>query len=288
MARLKAGFTIVELLIVIVVIAILAALVIVSYNGVRDNAVVSSLKSDLNQASKQMGLAALDNQNRFPTTIPSSFKPSKGNVLQLTTVTDSAKSWCMNAYGPNNIVVSLDSNSTFREYPCPGATIGSAVGGSVPLAPRSTNLITDLSAWRTSGNMSYDPTTKEMRCTYGAAGSATSPLMRVDGPNGGTFKYEAYATVASTTRPNSGTYVGSSYLAADGITAAYNTAPSPGPYSGNGYAPTLSSLSSWQPLTFTMTMGPSIIYATMTMYCDNGATQYTSDTRYRNPSFTVQ
>lgn len=45
-----AGFTIVELLIVIVVIAILAAIVTVAYNGVTTQAVESSMKSDLQNA----------------------------------------------------------------------------------------------------------------------------------------------------------------------------------------------------------------------------------------------
>lgn len=43
----KQGFTIVELLIVIVVIAILAAITIVSYNGITNSANDSSVKSDL-------------------------------------------------------------------------------------------------------------------------------------------------------------------------------------------------------------------------------------------------
>lgn len=289
MARHIQGFTIVELLIVILVIAILAALVIISYNGIRDNAIVGSLKSDLNQASKQMGLAATDNQNQFPSSLPSTIKPSKGNVLQLTRVADSTKSWCINAYGPNNTIVSLDSNSTVREYPCPGATIGSAVGGSVPTAPRSTNLVSDFSTWTTSGTITYNSSTKEMVCSNGASGSATSPLMRVDKPSTGTFRYEAYASVASATRAYSGSYAGSSYYASDGTTAAYNSAPDPGPYAGNGNAPTLAApLSSWQPVTFPMTLGPNIIYARISINCDGGTSAYTSDTRYRNPTFTVQ
>jgi len=46
------GFTIVELLIVVVVIAILAAITIVAYNGVRSRAVESTLKIDAENASK--------------------------------------------------------------------------------------------------------------------------------------------------------------------------------------------------------------------------------------------
>lgn len=46
------GFTIVELLIVIVVIAILAAIVIVAYNGVQANAQQSKMRSDLLEVQK--------------------------------------------------------------------------------------------------------------------------------------------------------------------------------------------------------------------------------------------
>lgn len=54
------GFTIVELLIVIVVIAILAALALVSYNGMQKRAIDSRIKSDLSQLTKAMSAARIN------------------------------------------------------------------------------------------------------------------------------------------------------------------------------------------------------------------------------------
>ncbi|NTW61308.1 prepilin-type N-terminal cleavage/methylation domain-containing protein [Candidatus Saccharibacteria bacterium] len=51
-----AGFTIIELLVVIVVIGIMAIIVIVSYSGIQNRATISSLKSDLSSASKLLSM----------------------------------------------------------------------------------------------------------------------------------------------------------------------------------------------------------------------------------------
>ena len=52
MKKNTSGFTIIELLIVIAVIGILAAISIVAYSGLRDKAVVSKIKADLSQIQK--------------------------------------------------------------------------------------------------------------------------------------------------------------------------------------------------------------------------------------------
>lgn len=57
----QTGFTIVELLIVIVVIGILAAIVIVAYSGVQDKARYSAMQSDLNSLNKAIQLYYVDN-----------------------------------------------------------------------------------------------------------------------------------------------------------------------------------------------------------------------------------
>lgn len=60
LARKQKGFTIVELLIVIVVIGILAAITIVAYNGVQERARVSSANSDLTLLNKAIQAARIN------------------------------------------------------------------------------------------------------------------------------------------------------------------------------------------------------------------------------------
>ncbi len=64
----KLGFTIVELLVVIVVIGILAAITIVSYTGISQRATVASLQSDLSNASTQLKMDQVVN-GAFPGTL---------------------------------------------------------------------------------------------------------------------------------------------------------------------------------------------------------------------------
>ena len=63
------GFTIVELLIVIVVIAILAAITIVAYTGIRERAISSSIQSSALQAGKQIAAFGATNADIYPDTL---------------------------------------------------------------------------------------------------------------------------------------------------------------------------------------------------------------------------
>jgi prepilin-type N-terminal cleavage/methylation domain-containing protein len=78
--RKRAGFTIVELLIVVVVIAILAAITIVAYSGIRDRAVASQLQSALEQANKKVLLYAVQNAEQYPSTLADAGVTPTGSV----------------------------------------------------------------------------------------------------------------------------------------------------------------------------------------------------------------
>lgn len=60
MKKTTSGFTIVELLIVIVVIGILAAITIVAYNGIQARAQNASVQNDLSAMAKKIELEAAD------------------------------------------------------------------------------------------------------------------------------------------------------------------------------------------------------------------------------------
>ncbi len=112
---LSKGFTIVELLVVIVVIGILAAITIVSYTGISSKANTASIQSDLNNAKKQLNLYFVDN-GAYPASLDGSncpvspvdirycLKPSSGTTLVYSNLG--------NATSPQGFGLTATKNST--------------------------------------------------------------------------------------------------------------------------------------------------------------------------------
>ncbi len=78
----KSGFTIVELLIVVVVIAILAAITIVAYNGITARSKVASIMSDLENGYKKLATykATVSTNDSYPTSIDCSATPAANST----------------------------------------------------------------------------------------------------------------------------------------------------------------------------------------------------------------
>lgn len=99
MHKTKSGFTIVELLIVIVIIAILAAITIVAYNGIQNRANDTTVQSDLKANAKTLLMYKVDNDT-WPTPVQARdyttrLKFSKGSYM----TTNNAALYCRSVDG---------------------------------------------------------------------------------------------------------------------------------------------------------------------------------------------
>lgn len=122
------GFTIVELLIVVVVIAILAAITIVSYNGITNQTHDAAVKSDLNTLKKKVEIYIAESNQRpnsleFPGAV-TSFKASKQSYAVRPTTDHNliycsgtgATSYALIGYSKSGKKFIVTSNSGVTEY----------------------------------------------------------------------------------------------------------------------------------------------------------------------------
>ena len=109
------GFTIVELLIVVVVIAILAAITIVAYNGIASQAKESALKSDLEAAGKQLQIAKVTDGS-YPADT-SGLKKSDSTTFG--TYTHTTGDFCLDAAVAGSGAVFHVSSGGVKEGECP-------------------------------------------------------------------------------------------------------------------------------------------------------------------------
>jgi len=93
------AFTIVELLIVIVVIGILAAITIVSFNGVQNRARVATTQSDLENAAKQLEVYKLtvSSANSYPVDLSTAGLKASTNTTYVYSNNSAANTYCLTA-----------------------------------------------------------------------------------------------------------------------------------------------------------------------------------------------
>lgn len=118
-AQKQKGFTIVELLIVIIVIAILAAITIVSYNGIQERSRASLLASDISSAVKYLELAKVDDPSGgYPDPSSTILTGSAGTTFSY--LLPSADIYCVDAtnngrtYGRVKGSVTLEGSCAFN------------------------------------------------------------------------------------------------------------------------------------------------------------------------------
>ncbi len=144
----SSGFTIVELLIVVVVIAILAAITIVAYNGITQRTRASVAQNALNSTQKKLAIYALDNNEVYPTSLAALGLTNGGGVTYQfnSNNTTSPAGYCITAtsdvtsyyFAKNFTYTNGGSNATLNvANPTPGVCPGHAQAGVAQL----TNLV---------------------------------------------------------------------------------------------------------------------------------------------------
>lgn len=166
--RPSAGFTIVELLIVIVVIAILAAISTVAYRGIRERARASEVSSALAQAKKKLELYRVDHST-YPTTgsLASAGITTNDGSFQYTS--DGA-TFCLTA---TSGTVSYSASNTTN--PTQGGCAGHGQGGVAAITNLAMNpsLETNSNGW-SRGDTSGSVSSLSRDTTQGYAGSASA------------------------------------------------------------------------------------------------------------------
>jgi prepilin-type N-terminal cleavage/methylation domain-containing protein len=134
--RQSVGFTIVELLIVIVVIGILAAITIVAYNGVQNRARASAASSAATQAVKKLESFAVDG-NGYPATLAAVGVLDSGTTSYQYTVDNSVipATYCVTV---TNGTTSYTVSST-NTRPTAGGCAGHGQGGVAAVTNMAVN-----------------------------------------------------------------------------------------------------------------------------------------------------
>ncbi|MFZ3009762.1 MAG: type II secretion system protein [Candidatus Microsaccharimonas sp.] len=177
------GFTIVELLIVIVVIGILAAITVVAYNGIQNRAKVAATQSAVSQVAKKVMAYAVDNSDQYPASLAAVGVADSGDTTYQYSVnnTSTPKTYC--------ITVTTGSTSYYSSNSVPVPTSGGCAGHGQGGVAAITNLIPNPNM--TSAGVYWT--------NYGTGGVGAESLGTTAPMFGTTFKRTTWSTAPTGT-----------------------------------------------------------------------------------------
>jgi prepilin-type N-terminal cleavage/methylation domain-containing protein len=147
------GFTIVELLIVIVVIGILAAITIVAYNGVQNRARAAAASSAAAQTTKKLETFAVDGAG-YPTNLAAIGVSDGNNTTYQYTVNNSVTpaTYCLTVTSGTSSYTTSSTNST----PTSGGCAGHGQGGVAAITNLAVNpsMEVNTTSWGANGTNS--------------------------------------------------------------------------------------------------------------------------------------
>ena len=181
-ATYSRGFTIVELLIVVVVIAILAAITIVAYNGIQNRAKNSAVQSTASQVSKKIALWQVDNPSQAPSSLAIAGVNTSGSSTNYQYTPSTGEAWCVTV--TDNAVSYFVSNTASN--PKPGGCPGHGQSGVSAITNLALRPIADMATWTRS---------------YGTSGAGTAAVV-ADGRFPGNVAYESTWTTSPTSSSN--------------------------------------------------------------------------------------
>lgn len=214
-AKKQSGFTIVELLIVVVVIAILAALTIVAFNGINERAKNSAAQSATSQAYKKILAYFVENAENYPTDLDAIGLQSGGGTSYQYSYNNSSnpRTFCVTVTAQS---ISYYQNNDSAPKPVAGACPGHGVNGLPPNLAANPSFETAAAAIPVRTNLTANPTFETNVTGWGAVNGGTGAAIAQSTTQAHTGTNSLRYTYGDGSTPDSGP--GGGITASSGVT----------------------------------------------------------------------